>query len=147
MFVSCIIISLFPADFYEMKRDVLGRGAFAEVRACVNRASGEQLAVKVIEKRRALAASLECGAVRDSIAEGAALRRLRRRVHKEAHLFEACKNQPHVLQLREFFEDPHRYTLRTMHSTQTQTMRCSLLLLLLRAMLCARALALFELEQ
>ena len=100
---------MLAAEFYEMTRDVLGRGAFAEVRACVHRATGDQLAVKVIEKRRALAAGLEGGPARDSNAEAAAMRRLRRRVHKEVELFKTCKNQPHVLQLRDFFEDSHRY--------------------------------------
>ena len=101
-----------------MTREVLGRGAFAEVRACVHRTTGEQLAVKVIEKRRALTAGLESSPARDSNAEAAAIRRLRRRVHKEVELFKTCKNQPHVLQLRDFFEDSHRYTTRTARSLQ-----------------------------
>lgn len=88
-----------------MSHEVLGRGAFAEVRACVSRRNGEQLAVKVIEKRRAVAANLEGG----SNAEAVAIRRLKRRFQKEVDLFKTCKNQPHVLQLRDFFEDSHRY--------------------------------------
>lgn len=75
-------------ELYTMSSDVLGRGAYAQVRSCISQLTGKQYAVKVIEKRPGHSRS---------------------RVIKEIETFNMCKDHPNVVQLIEYFEEDERF--------------------------------------
>ncbi|XP_077981044.1 MAP kinase-interacting serine/threonine-protein kinase 1-like isoform X2 [Glandiceps talaboti] len=86
---SEIIPSTFE-DFYHLTEEVLGEGAYACVKTCRNISTGEQYAVKMIEKKTG---------------------RSRGRVFKEIETAYYCQSQKNILQLIEFFEDENRFYL------------------------------------
>jgi len=77
-------------DIYQLTGEKLGQGAYAEVRTCVNRYSGREYAVKIIEKRPGHS---------------------RTRVIKEIETFFLCTGHPNIVQLIEFFEMENRFCL------------------------------------
>jgi len=70
-------------ELYELKGELLGRGAYASVRTCVSKYTGKEYAVKIIDKRPGHSRS---------------------RVIKEIQLFTTCAGHPNIVQLIEFFE-------------------------------------------
>lgn len=77
------------SDFYEMQDDHLGSGAYATVRSCISRATGEEFAVKLVNKH-------EQGHTRS-------------RILREVEVFKMCRNHPNIVQLIEWFEDNDTY--------------------------------------
>jgi MAP kinase interacting serine/threonine kinase len=77
-------------DTYELNAEVLGEGAYAQVRSCVHRQTGKVYAVKMINKRPGLN---------------------RNRVFKEVEIFYHCQGQKNIIQLIEFFEEDHQFLL------------------------------------
>ena len=77
-------------DTYELTGEVLGEGAYAQVRSCVHRQTGQVYAVKIINKRPNLN---------------------RNRVFKEVEIFYHCQGQKNIIQLKEFFEEDHQFLL------------------------------------
>jgi MAP kinase interacting serine/threonine kinase len=75
-------------ELYTMSVDILGRGAYAQVRTCVSQVTGKEYAVKVIEKRAGHS---------------------RARVIKEIETFNMCKDHPNVVQLIEYFEEHDKF--------------------------------------
>ncbi|XP_070562995.1 MAP kinase-interacting serine/threonine-protein kinase 1-like isoform X2 [Ptychodera flava] len=86
---SEIIPSTFE-DFYQLTSEVLGEGAYACVKTCINISSEKQYAVKMIEKKTG---------------------RSRGRVFKEIETAYYCQGQENILQLIEFFEDENMFYL------------------------------------
>ena len=78
------------ADVYELTDEVLGEGAYACVWKCRKRSSGEELAVKIVQKRSGLARS---------------------RVFREVEIFYHCKGHRNIIQLMECFEEEDKFYL------------------------------------
>ncbi|RWS24570.1 MAP kinase-interacting serine/threonine-protein kinase 1-like protein, partial [Leptotrombidium deliense] len=78
------------ADVYEFTGEILGKGAYAKVRECVNKATGKAYAVKVIRK--------EPGHSRS-------------RVFREVEIFYHCQGHKNIIQLVEFFEEDDKFYL------------------------------------
>lgn len=79
-------------ELYELTGEVLGRGAYASVQTCRSVYTGQEFAVKVIEKRPGSPNS-------------------RSRVIKEIEAFHLCSGHPNIVQLHEFFEEDDRFYL------------------------------------
>ncbi|VDP33142.1 unnamed protein product [Soboliphyme baturini] len=71
---------------YILKDEILGQGAFAVVKSCISRLTGEEFAVKIINKDQN-----------------------RLRVLKEIQTFHLCMGHPNIVQLIEYFEDDNFY--------------------------------------
>lgn len=76
------------SEFYKLTDEHLGSGAYASVRTGISRASGEQFAIKLVDKH-------EPGHTRS-------------RILREVETFNLCKGHPNIVQLEEWFED-HDY--------------------------------------
>jgi MAP kinase interacting serine/threonine kinase len=72
-----------------MQDDHLGSGAYATVQTCVSHATGEEYAVKRVNKH-------ETGHTRS-------------RILREVEIFKLCRNHPNIVQLIEWFEDSDYY--------------------------------------
>lgn len=72
------------SDLYEMTGELLGEGAYAEVRTCVRKSNGQEYAVKLVKKRPGLSRS---------------------RVFREVEIFYHCQGHKNIIQLVEFFEE------------------------------------------
>uniref|UniRef100_A0A914LRY1 Protein kinase domain-containing protein n=1 Tax=Meloidogyne incognita TaxID=6306 RepID=A0A914LRY1_MELIC len=72
-------------DYYRLVDDHLGSGAYASVKTAINLASGEEYAVKVVNKHK----------------HG----HTRSRIMREVQIFKLCRNHPNIVQLVEWFED------------------------------------------
>lgn len=72
-------------DRYKMAKDHLGAGAYACVRTCVSLETGEEFAVKLVDKRKP--------------------GHTRSRIFREVEIFKLCKSHPNIVQLVEWFED------------------------------------------
>lgn len=68
----------------------MGEGAYASVQACVNIYTGQEYAVKIIDKVPGHA---------------------RARVFREVETFHYCQGHPNIIQLIEFFEDTDKFYL------------------------------------
>lgn len=79
----------FP-DLYKLTGEVLGEGAYASVQTCVNIYTGQEFAVKIIDKVPGHA---------------------RARVFREVETFHYCQGHPNIIQLIEFFEDTDKFYL------------------------------------
>lgn len=77
-------------DSYQLTGEALGKGAFASVHTCRSILSGQEFAVKVVEKRAGLN---------------------RGRVIKEIETFHLCAGQPNIVQLVEYFEEDDKFFL------------------------------------
>uniref|UniRef100_A0A2L2Y0D9 non-specific serine/threonine protein kinase n=2 Tax=Parasteatoda tepidariorum TaxID=114398 RepID=A0A2L2Y0D9_PARTP len=77
-------------DSYRMTDEILGEGAYASVRTCVQINSGIEFAVKIIIK--------EPGHPRE-------------RVFREIETFHHCRGHQNIIQLIEFFEEQDRFLL------------------------------------
>nr|CAD56895.1 R166.5-like protein [Meloidogyne artiellia] len=73
------------SDYYKLVDDHLGSGAYASVKPAINLATGEEFAVKVVNKH-------EHGHTRS-------------RIMREVQIFKLCRNHPNIVQLIEWFED------------------------------------------
>lgn len=69
---------------------MLGEGAYASVQTCVNIYTGQEFAVKIIDKVPGHA---------------------RARVFREVETFHYCQGHPNIIQLIEFFEDTDKFYL------------------------------------
>ena len=78
------------SDLYTLTDEVLGEGAYACVRTCINKNSGQEFAVKIIEK--------EPGNPRT-------------KVFKEIETFHHCEGHQNIIQLIQFFEEVDRFYL------------------------------------
>jgi MAP kinase interacting serine/threonine kinase len=79
-------------ELYELTGEMLGRGAYASVQTCRSVFTGQEFAVKIIEKRPGSPNS-------------------RSRVIKEIEAFHLCSGHPYIVQLHEFFEEDDRFYL------------------------------------
>lgn len=77
-------------DVYQLTGEILGEGACASVQKCRKRATGEEFAVKVAEKKSGLNRS---------------------RVFREVEIFYHCQGHPNIIQLIEYFEEPGKLYL------------------------------------
>lgn len=75
---------------YKLTGEVLGEGAYASVQTCVNIYTGQEYAVKIIDKVPGHA---------------------RARVFREVETFHYCQGHPNIIQLIEFFEDTDKFYL------------------------------------
>ena len=78
------------SDVYDLTDEVLGEGAYASVKKCRRRTTGQEFAVKVVEKRTGLSRS---------------------RVFREVEIFYHCQGHKNIIQLVEFFEETDRFFL------------------------------------
>jgi len=78
-------------EIYSLTGDILGEGAYATVRTCVNMYTGVEYAVKIIDKQQPTHS--------------------RSRVFKEIDLFHRCQGHENIIQLVEFFEQPDKFYL------------------------------------
>lgn len=78
-------------DFYEMKNDHLGSGAYASVSTCVSLTTGQEFAVKLVNKH-------EPGHTRS-------------RILREVDVFKMCREHPNIVQLIEWYEDDEYFYL------------------------------------
>jgi len=78
-------------EIYSLTGDILGEGAYALVRTCVNMYTGVEYAVKIIDK---------CQPTHS-----------RSRVFKEIDLFHRCQGHPNIIQLVEYFEQTDKFYL------------------------------------
>lgn len=85
-----IELELFGVELYEVMDTQLGRGAYAVVKTAIQKSTGNEYAVKIIEKRPG---------------------QYRQRVIKEIETFHACAGHPNVVQLIEFFETADKFYL------------------------------------
>ncbi|KAI6184269.1 hypothetical protein M3Y97_00578000 [Aphelenchoides bicaudatus] len=76
-------------ELYELKNDHLGTGAYASVQTCLSKATGEEFAVKLVNKH-------EPGHTRS-------------RIMREVEIFKMCKGHPNIVQLIDNFEDETNY--------------------------------------
>ncbi|CAN3364590.1 serine/threonine-protein kinase Rad53p [Diutina catenulata] len=76
---------------YAIKNEVIGQGAFATVKKCVERATGHSYAVKIINRRKALNTS---GAITG--------------VERELSILQQL-DHPHIVSLQAFYEDAENY--------------------------------------
>lgn len=76
-------------DFYYLNDDDLGSGAYGKVKTCVQKTSGTEMAVKIVDKR----------------ASGHS----RARIMREVNTFQLCANHPNIVQLIDWFEDEESY--------------------------------------
>ncbi|XP_046960882.1 MAP kinase-interacting serine/threonine-protein kinase 1-like [Vanessa cardui] len=86
---SSVVTSCFQ-DLYKLTGEVLGEGAYASVQTCVNIYTGQEFAVKIIDKVPGHA---------------------RARVFREVETFHYCQGHPNIIQLIEFFEDTDKFYL------------------------------------
>ncbi|XP_023937092.2 MAP kinase-interacting serine/threonine-protein kinase 1 isoform X2 [Bicyclus anynana] len=86
---SSVVTSCFQ-DLYKLTGEVLGEGAYASVQTCVNIYTGQEFAVKIIDKVPGHA---------------------RARVFREVETFHYCQDHPNIIQLIEFFEDTDKFYL------------------------------------
>lgn len=86
---SSVVTSCFQ-DLYKLTGEVLGEGAYASVQTCVNIYTGQEYAVKIIDKVPGHA---------------------RGRVFREVETFHYCQGHPNIIQLIEFFEDTDKFYL------------------------------------
>ena len=75
-------------EFYKLTDEHLGSGAYASVRTGILRASGEEFAIKLVDKHE--------------------LGHTRSRILREVETFNLCRGHPNIVQLEEWFED-HEY--------------------------------------
>uniref|UniRef100_A0A5S6QGC8 Protein kinase domain-containing protein n=1 Tax=Trichuris muris TaxID=70415 RepID=A0A5S6QGC8_TRIMR len=77
--------------FYKFHDDLLGSGAFAVVKSCVNRMTEQEFAVKIIKKDK------------DN--------HIRKRVWREIQTFYWCSGHPNIVSLIEYFEENDKFFL------------------------------------
>ncbi|XP_069834014.1 MAP kinase-interacting serine/threonine-protein kinase 2 isoform X2 [Dendropsophus ebraccatus] len=77
-------------DMYQLQDEVLGEGAYAKVRSCINLITNKEYAVKIIEKRPGHSRS---------------------RVFREVEMLYQCQGHSNVLELIEFFEEDENFYL------------------------------------
>merc|ERR1711993_225295 len=77
-------------ELYRLTGEMLGQGAYASVRTCVNIFTEVEYAVKIIDKVPTHS---------------------RARVFKEIDLFHHCQGHPNIIQLIEYFEETERFYL------------------------------------
>ncbi|KFD49514.1 LOW QUALITY PROTEIN: hypothetical protein M514_09625 [Trichuris suis] len=77
--------------FYKFHDDLLGSGAFAVVKSCVNRTTHQEFAVKIIKKDK------------DNYT--------RKRVWREIQTFYWCSGHPNIVSLIEYFEENDKFFL------------------------------------
>jgi len=75
-------------DLYTTTNEVLGAGSYGSVRTCINNITGEEFAVKIIEK---------------------CVGHSRGRVFNEIEMYHISQGQPNILQLVEYFEEENRF--------------------------------------
>lgn len=75
-------------DLYTTTSEVLGAGSYGSVRTCFNNITGEEFAVKIIEK---------------------CIGHSRGRVFNEIEMYHISQGQPNILQLVEYFEEEDRF--------------------------------------
>lgn len=75
-------------DLYTITNEVLGAGSYGSVRTCFNNITGEEFAVKIIEK---------------------CIGHSRGRVFNEIEMYHISQGQPNILQLVEYFEEEDRF--------------------------------------
>lgn len=75
-------------DLYTTTNEVLGAGSYGSVRTCINNITGEEFAVKIIEK---------------------CIGHSRGRVFNEIEMYHISQGQPNILQLVEYFEEEDRF--------------------------------------
>jgi len=78
-------------EIYSLTGDILGEGAYAQVRTCINMYTGVEYAVKIIDKNQPTHS--------------------RSRVFKEIDLFHRCQGHENIIQLVEYFEQPDKFYL------------------------------------
>ncbi|XP_076346288.1 MAP kinase-interacting serine/threonine-protein kinase 1-like isoform X2 [Tachypleus tridentatus] len=83
-------VRFLPSDLYQLTGEILGEGAYASVRNCVNLYTGVEYAVKVICKEPGHS---------------------RARVFKEVETFHHCHGHQNIIQLIEFFEEDDKFYL------------------------------------
>uniref|UniRef100_A0A673WXQ6 non-specific serine/threonine protein kinase n=1 Tax=Salmo trutta TaxID=8032 RepID=A0A673WXQ6_SALTR len=77
-------------DVYVLQNEVLGEGAYAVVRTCINLITQKEYAVKIVEKRAGLSRS---------------------RVFREVEMLYQCQGHRNILELVEFFEEEDKFYL------------------------------------
>lgn len=77
-------------DLYRLTEEILGEGAYASVKTCVNLYTGIEYAVKIIEKEP---------------------NHSRARVFREIETFHHCQGHKNIIQLIEFFEEEDKFYL------------------------------------
>ncbi|XP_066518157.1 MAP kinase-interacting serine/threonine-protein kinase 2a isoform X2 [Hoplias malabaricus] len=77
-------------DVYRLQDEVLGEGAYAVVRTCINLITNKEYAVKIIEKRPGHSRS---------------------RVFREVEMLYQCQGHRNILELVEFFEEDEKFYL------------------------------------
>jgi len=75
-------------DLYTTTNEVLGAGSYGSVRTCINNITGDEFAVKIIEK---------------------CIGHSRGRVFNEIEMYHISQGQPNILQLVEYFEEEDRF--------------------------------------
>ena len=83
-------MSLKYQDIYHLTEEVLGQGAYAVVKSCTNRLTGQVYAVKIIEKVVGYS---------------------RAKVLREIELNYKCQGHKNIIQLIEFFEEEDKFYL------------------------------------
>ncbi|XP_069088837.1 MAP kinase-interacting serine/threonine-protein kinase 1 [Pleurodeles waltl] len=78
------------AGLYKLTNELLGEGAYAKVQGCISLKSGQDYAVKIIEKNTGHS---------------------RGRVFREVETLYQCQGNKNILELIEFFEDENRFYL------------------------------------
>lgn len=72
-------------DYYKLTDEHLGAGAYGTVATCVSKTTGNEYAVKTVDKKKES--------------------HTRSRILREVNTFHMCKKQPNIVQLVEWFED------------------------------------------
>ncbi|KRX81514.1 MAP kinase-interacting serine/threonine-protein kinase 1, partial [Trichinella sp. T6] len=85
---SVNLISVVIQTTYLLDGAVLGRGAFAVVKSCLNRITKEECAMKIIRKDGNLS---------------------RIRILREIQMFHMCNGHPNIVRLIEYFEDDNKF--------------------------------------
>lgn len=75
-------------DLYTITNEVLGAGSYGSVKTCINNITGDEFAVKIIEK---------------------CIGHSRGRVFNEIEMYHISQGQPNILQLVEYFEEENRF--------------------------------------
>ncbi|CAI2334060.1 unnamed protein product [Caenorhabditis sp. 36 PRJEB53466] len=78
-------------DYYKLTDEHLGAGAYGSVTTCKNIVSGEEFAVKIVDKQGE--------------------KHSRKRIIREVNIFNTCKGHPNIVQLVDWFEDDTSFYL------------------------------------
>ncbi|KAF1765559.1 hypothetical protein GCK72_005511 [Caenorhabditis remanei] len=78
-------------DYYKLTDEHLGSGAYGSVTTCKSIKSGQEFAVKIVDKQ---------GETHS-----------RKRILREVNIFKTCKGHPNIVQLLDWFEDDNKFYL------------------------------------